>query len=385
MGEHGRRALYAGLTASLVLGAAECAGRAAGDPPVGPAIVLNDTGERWPAFTTPDARLGWRQQPGISAQDPVWQGWARRWGLEGADADGVQTNARGWRDAPVPARKPAHQRWVLALGDSSVWGSGVPGPDRFTERLEAALGPERLQVWNAAVPGYSTWQARAVLEESADLPLDGLLIYNMISDMGAARGPPDDLWFSSPARQRGTAALLHSALYRWMRFWVFRVRAGQRIDRDPEMRLRVHVAQYRANLAGLADAAAARGLFVVGVVPPDRLDLSTTPPPQLPVGAAARQREEARQAQLAGGPATAAQRSDYRAAMALEFGARGIPVIDGPAAFTAAAAADPARHVRERQLFVDAVHPSAEGHRILAEAIAPALQAALTEPGAATP
>jgi lysophospholipase L1-like esterase len=356
-----------------VLGLAECAGRVAGAPPEGPALVLEDTGERWPAFTRPGPALGWRQEPGISSMDPVWTQWDRRFAL-GRPSDGaVHTNARGWRDDPVPAQKPAGERWVLALGDSSVWGSGCPPEERFSERLEATLAPRSVEVWNAAVPGYSSWHARTVLDESADLPLDGVLIYNMVSDMGDARGVPDDLWFSSPARQRGTAVLLNSRLYGWLRFWVFRLRAAQRLDRDPEMKLRVHVSQYADNLRTLAETARARGMFVVGVIPPLRLDIEPGLPPYVPGDAAGRTEMRARLAELAGRPSAEAGPVDYRMAMVLTFRELGVPVVDGPAALTAAHAAEPGRFAGADQLFVDPVHPSSEGHRLLSEAIAPVL------------
>jgi lysophospholipase L1-like esterase len=364
-----------------VLGGVECAGRLAGAPPEGPTLVLDDVGERHPAFTRPDPALGWRQQPRISSEDPIWVSWARRWSLDRPGAGVVRTNARGWRDDPVPPEKPEGQRWVLAVGDSSVWGSGVPAEERFTERLEEGFGPETLEVWNSAVPGYSSWQARTVLRETEDLPLDGLLVYNMVSDMGDARGVPDDLWFSSPARQHGTAVLLHSRMYGWLRFWVFRLRAARRIERDPEMKLRVHVAQYRRNLDALADAAEARGMFVIGVLPPLRLDLRGEVPPYMPAGDRGHAEAEARLRALAEGPSAEAGPDDYRRAMVLAFTARGIPVVDAPAAVVAAGAAEPERYVRERQLFVDPVHPSTEGHRILADSIGPVLAEALGAEG----
>lgn len=372
-----RRAAFAATTTLALLGLAECAGRVAGAPPEGPALVLESTGERWPAFTRPDPALGWRQEPGVSSMDPVWTQWDRRFDLGRPGAGTVRTNARGWRDDGVPAEKPAGQRWVLALGDSSVWGSGCPAEERFTERLEAALAPRDVQVWNSAVPGYSSWHARTVLAETADLPLDGVLIYNMVSDMGDARGVPDDLWFSSPARQRGTAVLLHSRMYGWLRFWVFRLRAAQRLDRDPEMKLRVHVSQYARNLRALVEAARARGRFVVGIVPPLRLDVTTGLPPYMPGDAAGRAAMQARLAELAARPSADAGPTDYRMAMVLTLGELGVPVVDGPAALTAAQAAEPARYVREDQLFVDPVHPSSEGHRLLGEAIAPVLAGVL--------
>jgi len=358
------------VTTILLLGLAELGSRVAGAPPTGPQLVLEAGGERWPAFTRGDPVLGWRQERGISNHDPIWLQWNRQQGLGRPEDGRVETNERGWRDDPVPPIRPPGARWVLALGDSSVWGSGCPAGARFTEQLETQLAAGAVEVWNAAVPGYSTWQARAVLDETDDLPLDAVLIYNMVSDMGAARGLPDDLWFSSPARQRGAALLSRSRLYGWMRFWVFRARAQQRLARDPDMQIRVHVAQYRRNLEWLVERARDRGLAVVGVVPPLRQDLEHAPARYAPRSAAERVELARGLAALSGMPSTEAQTVDYRRAMVLTLDALDVPWVDGPQAFIDAREAGAAE---SPPLFVDPVHPSERGHGILADAIAPVL------------
>lgn len=358
------------MTTLLLLGLAELGSRVAGAPPTGPQLVLEAGGERWPAFTRGDPVLGWRQERGISNHDPIWLQWNRQQGLGRPEDGRVETNERGWRDDAVPPIRPPGARWVLALGDSSVWGSGCPSEARFTEQLETRLAGGAVEVWNAAVPGYSTWQARAVLEETDDLPLDAVLIYNMVSDMGAARGLPDDLWFSSPARQRGAALLSRSRLYGWMRFWVFRARAHQRLARDPDMQIRVHVAQYKRNLEWLIERARDRGLAVVGVVPPLRQDLDEAPARYTPRSVAERVEHARGLDALSELPSTEARTVDYRRAMVLTLDALGVPWVDGPRAFIRARQADPTGTV---PLFVDPVHPSERGHRVLADAIAPAL------------
>ena len=368
-----RRLGFTTVVTLVVLGIAEGTSRLVGVPPSGPGLALEAAGERWPAFTRGDPKLGWRQEPRVSSHDPIWREWNRQQALGRPDDGAVVTNARGWRDDPVPSVRPDGARWVLALGDSSVWGSGCPSEERFTERVESALAPHDVQIWNAAVPGYSTWQARSMLDESEDLPLDAVLLYTMVSDMGAARGLPDDLWFSSPTRQRGTAALSQSHFYEWVRFWVFRLRAARRIARDPEMQLRVHVSQYQENLEVLVAQARRPGTRRGWrhAAPEDRPHGDSER--YVPRSDAERTTLQAELTRLSGQPSADATTRDYRIAMALTFDRLGVPWVDGPRRFRAA---------RDRagdgpHLFVDPVHPSPDGHRVLSEAIAPVLASAL--------
>jgi lysophospholipase L1-like esterase len=375
-----RRVIYAAIAAVGALWIAECGARQAGRPPDGPALVLHGSGESYPAFTRFDETLGWRQIAGAVDQDPVFGDWMALWGLPDQGRGEVRTNARGFRDDPIIPAQPGHAR-VLVLGDSSVWGSGVPQTERFTERLEVLLAPRDVAVLNSGVPGYSTWQSLAILRESADLEVDGVIVYNLISDMGGVRGAPDDLWFASPTRQRGTLMMRASALYGWLRFAVFQVRERQHVSRDPTPHTRVHVSQYRQNLRTIAAEAARQGAWVVGVVPPIRTDVAPSgvedARPYSASDAAGRTKLSAELDALDSQPSASGKVQDFRRAMTLEMYAAGAPVVDGPVAFAAALAQQPENFVRERSLFVDEVHPSSAGHQVLAAAMLPVVAAQL--------
>lgn len=78
----------------------------------------------------------------------------------------VYINALGLRGPDMPAHRPALS--VLLLGDSCIYGAGVPSQetiDRFLEkRLESITG-RTVQVYNGGCPGYSSYQGYDLLEE----------------------------------------------------------------------------------------------------------------------------------------------------------------------------------------------------------------------------
>lgn len=80
------------------------------------------------------------------------------WDLEFATS--VRFNRFGMR-GPEPTPLPAHGRRVVWLGDSFALGLQVPEAATAAARLEAQLSmPQRpVQVWNAGVDDYGTWQA----------------------------------------------------------------------------------------------------------------------------------------------------------------------------------------------------------------------------------
>ena len=376
-----RRLLFSALISTMLLLLMEVAGRLV-PPPSRPGLSLLSPGHvsasRYPQYTGYDPLLGWRQQAGVQIRDPAYQQWAEQWGLPFPPAGEVPVSSRGFRDTELAHPRPPDQQRILVLGDSSVWGSGAPRVSLLTERLEAALQPpdrRALEVINTGVPGYSTWQSLQILRESLALGLDGLIIYNLNSDAALARGFTDDAWFSTAVRAQSAAALRQLAVYRWLSHLLFEHRRQQTTGDQ----LRVHLAQYRSNLRTMIDLAAAEGAWTIGVIPPLRNDLSGVQQhgevPSMPAGP----EEQARFAAYLDGfdrkSSLDATIYDYRRAMAVEVLAAGGAVVDGPKLFTAAVAAHPERYVRDAALFVDPVHPSAEGHRLLAEALLPLVAA----------
>lgn len=95
-----------------------------------------------------DRELLYRQRPGFDAP----------WGS--AHPVRVRVNSLGLRGPERPLRPAPGTVRVLMLGDSQTWGFDVEESDAYpqvTDRLLAAETP-RHEVWNAGVPGYSTYQ-----------------------------------------------------------------------------------------------------------------------------------------------------------------------------------------------------------------------------------
>ncbi len=89
--------------------------------------------------------------------------WALRPGLElsGPDFWGDVTNGNGIRRRESLGAKVPGRRRVLCVGDSCTYGLGV----RCDEAWPALLDASGLEAINAGVPGYSTFQMERYLEE----------------------------------------------------------------------------------------------------------------------------------------------------------------------------------------------------------------------------
>jgi hypothetical protein len=110
-----------------------------------------ETGEPLLVF---DPELLWRPRPNVTGTF---------WGTAG-----VQTNSLGLRDRPADLAKG---RSVLVVGNSVVWGGRVAREERFTDRASSLLarevGHEDVQIINAGVPGYSSFQVLQFLKHVA--------------------------------------------------------------------------------------------------------------------------------------------------------------------------------------------------------------------------
>lgn len=154
------------LTAvSLAAGVAavEAALRAFDPQPLREAYRAADTGG---PITRRDRELGWTLKP-----DLAWAAGSAPW------ESGLTTNAAGFRDGPHADVKAPGAYRVAVLGDSFVFGSGVPQEATITRRLSAHLGPG-FEIVNLGVPGYGTDQELLTLRRwgrklSPDLVLLG--------------------------------------------------------------------------------------------------------------------------------------------------------------------------------------------------------------------
>lgn len=352
----GTKLSFSLLVALAFLGALELAARLLGPEPT---VRLPPGANAYPAIFQPDPILGWRTVPGAAIEpDRERLAWEAARG-EALDQTGeVPVSPEGFRDTPLTHPRPKDEVRVLALGDSSVWGHGLRRLHTFSERIQAAM-PEGVQVINGGVPGYSSYQALAVLEGALEYGLDGLLIYTLNSDVSPTAGTPDSQHFERPVALALSRLLHHSALFQWLKPATAPLVIS---DSARGERQRVHIADYRDNLSRFTELASASGAWVIWVIPPQRMDLTREPAHDRVTDQASAARAEALLAEHARRDRT--ETETYRTAVALEAFRSGAPALDGPELFWKTKG-DP------DELFVDYVHPSRVGHQLLAEALIP--------------
>jgi len=275
----------------------------------------------------------------------------------------VNINSLGLRGPEPRLPKPEGIRRILAVGDSSVYGFRVPFEDCFVQVAAQRLGgPEQgLEGLPAALPGYSTLQLLNLLQLRAlRLEPDMIVIAALWSDHSTA-GQQDAQLLDRYQRYDRSAlgaldrAFHHSAFYRVLS-WELGVRRGEQARTRASQNLdptttdgtsqRVPIADYRRNLEALVGMARDHNAEVAFLVLPHPLDRTHHGRGQ--------QSFEA-----------------YRTALREAAAAHGAPLVRGDQVFEQAVAQDPS--LGGGDLFVDRIHPSVLGHRLLGEALGEAL------------
>jgi lysophospholipase L1-like esterase len=224
----------------------------------------------------------------------------------------VSTNALGFRS---PELRDDGSVRILAIGDSCTWGWHVGQDESYPAVLQRLLdqraGAGRYQVINAGVPGYTSYQTLVALRDK------GLPLHPAIVIIGAGF---NDIYTSGDveqqiAHERRWMPLLRlddflldwSRLYRWARWQA----AG---GAKPTGAVRVTPEGYMRNIGTMVDLVRAHGAHP--------LLLSFWAPQTI--------------------------NQDYRQALILAADVAQVPLItyDGP--------------------LIDVVHPTVEGHRLLA-------------------
>lgn len=286
----------------------------------------------------PDPELGWMPAPSelLSAEQPNA---AHTLGLRSPDPDPLVSG----------------EVRLLALGDSSIWGTGVNLGQTFT-----AVAARGLQTaWRrpvtgvvGGIPGYNSQQSRLLLERVGErVAPSWLVVANMWSDLG--RRQLVDTAAPSPM----AAQLDHLAIFRqtsrllapWLRVRRVRFLAGRADIGTPE-ESRSTQAGYLADLRAMADWASAHHARVLFLMLPAPIDWDVAPPPD--------------------------QLLTFRDCMRLVAEERHGVLVDGPAWFKA--------HGADTSYFLDQVHPDDRGHYLLGEAIAAAITKAGPPPEGAS-
>jgi lysophospholipase L1-like esterase len=134
-------------------------------------------------------------------------------------------NSLGYRGDEFPLKKPDGVYRIVVLGGSSTYDVSIENnADTFTAQLEKQLkekyGYKNVQVINAGVPGYNSWELLTNLEfRVLDLNPDLVLIYEAVNDVHARLVEPsvyrsDDLGRRQAWQAPRVALWEHSALLR---------------------------------------------------------------------------------------------------------------------------------------------------------------------------
>jgi lysophospholipase L1-like esterase len=331
----------------------------------------------FPAHLQLGPELGWQLEPGSRNSGPTLRTWEEKWGLPPADLSDDLVSSQGFRDTELAVPKPAGQQRVLCLGDSSVWGQGVIRAHSFPQRLEAALNPpdttpenRPVEVINAGVPGYSSYQTLLVLEQSAGLGIDHVLQYALNSDLMPALGNEEHDALDSAAHELLAPNLHRLALTRWLHGLVW---AALPPSRQPRGEHRVSLKAYRRNLEASVRLARQRGATITLVAPPQWQDLRYPAAPGLD-GLSLAEIEQAIRDGWQGAERGRATREQYLWTLAWVATRYDVELIDAPSYFAARWYERPQDFLGPNALFVDAIHPSTTGHALLAELILPVLE-----------
>jgi lysophospholipase L1-like esterase len=337
--ERAARVALAGLATAAPLFAAELALR--------PFAVASRI-ERTTLFER-DAELGWRMRPGVRA----------RW----FDTE-IAVNAKGLRGPELPYERAPGIPRVLWLGDSVTIGFRIADvretfPYLVAARLEAHAGA-RIETVNGAVDGYSPWQESAWLAREGqryapDLVVVGFVLNDVTEKLGLLRfGGRGEGFQLAHTATRLDAIAGDSALLFYARRAVAALRFGADAARGAREREALDV-ETLARAPQRPDALRAwestlaelRALFAVCREHGDRAALIAFPYAFQffdPAGLSAPQRR------------------------LREFAEReGIPYLDLLPPLRARIERE---HAQLADWFLDENHPSARGHRVIAELIA---------------
>jgi len=101
----------------------------------------------------------------------------------------VTTNSHGWRDTEYKTSPPPKTVRVVGIGDSNMFGWGVVQGKDFLTVLEAQLNQKygkqkRWEVLNTGVPGYNTYmKAESLRARSIKFKPDIVIIQHTINDL----------------------------------------------------------------------------------------------------------------------------------------------------------------------------------------------------------
>jgi lysophospholipase L1-like esterase len=251
----GRSIFFSALLFVLFFGGLEAVARIVGvQEPPRPRILLRarDTDITFP-FMRADPELFWSPRPGyhgLFLEHPV------------------SINSLGLRGPEPVLPKPAGRRRVACFGDSITFGYGVGDDETYAAALGRRLEGQSVDVINAGVTGYTSYQVLGLLRRVApQLRPDVATICIGWND--GTRRPLDDAAYARrlSVASRAEGWLDRSYLFRGLKSLYLRSAAAGAEEARTE---RVPLDQYRANLAALVDECRQQAIRPVFIALPHR-------------------------------------------------------------------------------------------------------------------
>lgn len=250
------------LAVALIEGASQLLLRVLGPPEAGGArFRIQDVWEHeGNPFHEPDGELFWKTIPGYSRGR-------------------ITINQLGFRGPDLNMPKPQETFRIALLGNSVTFGFGLPAQETFAGRLRDRLhrqsfrSPERsagqVELFNAGVVGYSSWQGRKLYERSVR-PCEPDLVVAMF-------GYNDHHSALESDAEKHSRRHLHSLLGFVQRTAAFRVVWRLSGKRPPRLRnepvARVDIEGFKENILAIRDAAATDGADCIFMTVPLRPNL----------------------------------------------------------------------------------------------------------------
>lgn len=196
-------------------------------------------------------------------RDPVL-GWTLTPGQYGP----MHINSQGFRGPEFTAAKPAGAKRIAHLGDSCTMGFTIRADrDVYGALLAALLGQRGLEAetLNFGVDGYSSHQGRLVLDRVLDYGPDYVTVYFGYNDHHFSNTSDRETRFAPPPLLR---LLERSHAYRYLRRQVLRATGGG--GRLVQPKRRVDLDEFTDNLRRIVETVRARGAVPILMTTPLR-------------------------------------------------------------------------------------------------------------------
>jgi lysophospholipase L1-like esterase len=308
---------------------------------VGAAVIL-EVGSRL-VFTR--AELMANPSVHFFIQDHPTRFWEQRPNLDVSVVEhgSLKTNARGLRNGPVAVPAPEGVVRILSVGESSTWGQRVALEETYTKVLGRLLTQRgwSVEAINAGVPAYSVWQVMVYLQEAGmALDPDWVVVYTQANDFLpirvtgvnqflSRRTQTDRMLYEGRLRVAGLLRILfQSRFFQVLRGPVLRSLPSERMGKLSQSdAVRVPTEDRKLALSRIIQLCRARGIELVIVQPFYAVD-----------------------------------RSQDRVLRDV--------AIENQVRFVDASGLRHKHPGRIESLFFDGVHPTRDGHRLIAEVIA---------------